>query len=187
MKLEVSAFMDGAADDSAAQSAISALKNEASLRQTWDTYHLIGDVLRQSPLTSPQFASRLMAQLASEPTVVVPVPRRVSPASRLMVPLAASLMGVGAVAWVAQSLDSAQPARPAVASLADRAPVQTVPAAVPVQVSDQPVQVIEVLPHSAPYVREYLLVHQGYSPRTNMQGVAPYLRSVSEQRQGTSK
>lgn len=176
MKLEVSTFMDGAMDGSAVQSTIDALKNEATLRQTWDTYHLIGDVLRRSPTVSPDFATRLMGQLAAEPTVLAPVTRPASPARRLLIPLAASLMGVGAVAWVAQSVESPSPAL-----------VQADKATVPVVVAERPMNQIEVLPHGTPHVREYILVHQGYSPRTNMQGVAPYLRSVSEQRQGTSK
>ncbi len=34
---------------------------------------------------------------------------------------------------------------------------------------------------------DYLLAHQGYSPRNSLQGVAPYVRTVSSDARGTRR
>jgi hypothetical protein len=34
---------------------------------------------------------------------------------------------------------------------------------------------------------DYLLAHQGFSPRASLQGMAPYVRTVSDQFQETTK
>lgn len=187
MKLELSAFMDGAQDETVAQSTINALKNQPDLLEVWDTYHLIGDALRQSPTISPDFSIRVMDRLATEPTVVARVSRRASTARRLIVPLAASVMGVAAVGWVAQALNSTE-AVPVVAGVKPEAAPPARIALMPEQTPQQSAASEAVgLHYSAPQAREYLFVHDGYSPRSNIQGVGHYLRSVSDSRQSAPK
>ena len=81
----VSACVDGQAEDDAWLDEV--LKTPAG-RQRWETYHLIGDVLRQTHPLSANFSHRLMARLEQEPTVLAPRARLFS--ARGMTALAAS-------------------------------------------------------------------------------------------------
>ena len=177
--------MDDALDEHPAQSVIKALAEDAELRQSWQVYHMIGDALRRSPAVSPDFTRRTMAALAAEPTVLAPMPgRRAKGPTRYVLPVAASVMGIAAVAWVSQTLNAPDPAT-----------VATIPPPV-TAVGVQPV-IASVAPPPAPalaakqaqpqQVREYLFVHQGNSPRANIQGVGHYVGSVTESAQGSAR
>jgi sigma-E factor negative regulatory protein RseA len=78
--------------------------------------------------------------------------------------LAASLAAVALVGWLAFAPQPQAP-QPALVQ-APKAPA-TVP-----------------LPTAA---NDYLLAHQGFSPRVSLQGMAPYVRTVSEHREETQK
>lgn len=108
--------------------------------------------------------------------------RRQSRPGRLAMPIAASLAGVGMVAWLALSMNdqSAAPAR--AGAVASPPPVA---AAAPVQPATPAVPASAVLPSSA--IKEYLFAHQGYSPSSSIQGMAPYMRTVTEKRQATAQ
>jgi sigma-E factor negative regulatory protein RseA len=76
-------------------------------RETWDTYHLIGDVLRNPELSinpTPAFQARLAAALANELPIVAPRRRRLvlRPAWRFGLSGFAVAAAVASVAWVAQ-------------------------------------------------------------------------------------
>lgn len=187
MKLEVSAFIDGALDESVAKSTLDALKNQPDLRQAWDTYHLIGDALRRSPTISQDFAGRVMHRLAAEPTVIASMMRRPSSVRRLIVPLAASVMGVAGVGWVAQSLNSTESVQVAVGARPQARAAANVAVVMPVQAPQHSAVEVLAVQHAAPQVREYLFAHQGYSPRSNIQGVGHYLRSFSDSGQSAAK
>jgi sigma-E factor negative regulatory protein RseA len=175
MKESISALMDGELHGADTARAVDALRVEGEARDTWRTYHLIGDALRDTPSLSPAFAARVQERLEKEPTVLAPRRLRAEePAPRAWYALpaaaAASAAGVAVVAWLAFApqqgpvqvattpVPVAQPQQPA---------VQSVPAAAVAQVP---------LPSGTP---DYLLAHQGYSPRVSLQGMAPYARSVS--------
>lgn len=68
LREQVSALKDGALPDADLELAFAALQGSDGKR-AWDTYHLIGDVLRESPAPalSPDFHTRLAARLADEP------------------------------------------------------------------------------------------------------------------------
>jgi sigma-E factor negative regulatory protein RseA len=75
-------------------------------RETWDTYHFIGDVLRNPELAikpSPSFRTRLAAALEQEMAIVA-APRRAAlrPAWRYGLSGFAAAAAVAAVAWIAQ-------------------------------------------------------------------------------------
>lgn len=177
MKPEISAFMDGALDGRPVEPVIKALEEDVELRNSWQVYHVIGDALRRSPAVSADFTHRTMAALATEPTVLAPAPvRRAKVPVRYVLPVAASVMGIAAVAWVAQSLNAPDPAQvAAMPAPATAAGVQPVVASVA-----PPAPVAAAAPVQPPQVREYLFVHQGNSPRANIQGVGHYVGSVSE-------
>ncbi|HEY9278874.1 MAG TPA: sigma-E factor negative regulatory protein [Eoetvoesiella sp.] len=73
-------------------------------RQVWDTYHLIGDVLRSEELAikpSDFFYARISKAIDAEPAVVAPHRRKSSPV-RLGLSGLAVVAAVASVAWVAQ-------------------------------------------------------------------------------------
>jgi sigma-E factor negative regulatory protein RseA len=157
MKDKLSALMDGELDDKSAAEVIQALGKDHEAVRTWRTYQLISDAMRESRLLSADFSARFSERLAEEPTVLAP--RALQTPSRPWFALSAAaavLAAVGLVGWMAFA------PQPQVAP----APVaESKPNLVP-------------LPSAA---NDYLLAHQGFSPRVSLQGMAPYVRTVSEQ------
>ncbi|HEX6321897.1 MAG TPA: sigma-E factor negative regulatory protein [Burkholderiales bacterium] len=168
MRDRISEFMDGELGDQAAGGVIEALGRDDEARDAWRTYHLIGDTLRDSTLLSAGFTVRVARQLAAEPTVVAP--GRLRPQPRTWYALAASVAAVALVGWLAFAPQQS-PVAPVAQQQAPAALAKTKPALVP-------------LPSGA---NDYLLAHQAYSPRVSLQGMAPYVRTVSEQVQESRK
>ena len=172
MNDKISELMDGELDGKAAAGVIDALEREGEALEAWRTYHLISDAMRDTRMLSAGFARRFGERLAQEPTVVAP--RRLQDAAepgrqRVALPAAAaaSVAAVGLVGWLAFSQ------APVPAPVAQAPSVQAVIQPV---VSLKPANV--PLPKSMP---DYLLAHQGFSPRLSLHGMAPYARTVSEQ------
>lgn len=163
MKDRISALMDGELDDASAAQAIDALAADREARDTWRTYHLVSDALGKSRMLSAGFTERVGAELAKEPTVLAPSRLKSEPPRR-WVAMAAGVAAVALVGWLGFA-----PQQTAVA------PVAQAPSASP-----------EVEAKSAPTVplpsgtSDYLLAHHGFSPRVSL-GMAPYVRTVSEQ------
>jgi sigma-E factor negative regulatory protein RseA len=153
----ISRLMDGDLDDAAAELAFAELKRPDGV-EAWVCYHVIGDALRRTSDPMPGFAARFAARLDAEPTVLAPMPRHSHrlPFAWAVAATAAAVMVVG---WVAVSTLDPQPT--ALARAREAAAVRSV------QGGLQPVS------------PDYLLAHQEYSPTTQIQGVGPYLRSVS--------
>ena len=170
MKEKLSAIIDGEHEGDV-HSELGRLRTDPELRAAWDVYHLIGDALRGH--TSPEIAPRVISRLREEPTVLAP-PRARSTATRIGrygMYAAASLTAVAVVAWTAFPgwHTESQLAGGAVATNAE----------IPVE------SLVVNLPASD--VENYLLAHQPYSHVSAMQGVAPYVRSVSEERRVAGK
>ncbi len=167
MKAKISALMDGELMDGEVSEPLSALRDGGDALETWRKYHLISDALRDTRILSSGFSARFSERLSLEPTILAPasIPQRAQK-SRAWIPLsaAASVAAVALVGWlavqsfgpevqqVAQSKAPDRPGRPAAAA------VVPMPGA----------------------VNDYLLAHQHYSPRSTLQGVAPYVRTVSD-------
>ena len=154
----LSALMDGELDDKSAADVIQALAHDRDAMETWRTYQLISDAMRESQLLSKGFTARLADRLAAEPTVLAPRAMQRAPQRWFAVSAAASVVAaVGLVGWLAF------------------APQPQVPA---------PVASVQEKPNIIPMpttANDYLLAHQGFSPRLSLQGIAPYVRTVSEQ------
>jgi len=162
MKERLSELMDGELDDKSAAEVIQALGSDREAVGAWRTYQLISDAMRESRLLSADFAARFSERLAQEPTLLAP--RALRPQSRRWYALsaAASLAAVALVGWMAFA---PQP--------------QVAPSPAPVaQVETETKPDLVPLPTAA---NDYLLAHQGFSPRVSLQGMAPYVRTVSEQ------
>jgi sigma-E factor negative regulatory protein RseA len=170
MNERISMLMDGEADESQLARNLVLLRSDTGVRRTWDTYHLIGDALRGH--LAPALAARVSERLAAEPTVLAPRPR--APGARIArraLSAAAVVAAVALVAWVA--LPGLQPEPPQVAAPAPGVAPQAPPVAA-------------VAP-AAVGVENYLFAHQSFSPAGAMQGVAPYVRTVADERGSRDK
>lgn len=165
MKENVSALMDGELDERELAEALRALHQSEDAVGAWRDYHLISDTLQDTAPLSAGFSARFAARLSAEPTVLAPRrPARVAERQRWMaLSAAASFAAVALVGWLAFA--------PQQSGMVG-APVAQAPVIVQTVANEQ-----APLPSAA---NDYLLAHQAYSPRSNLQGVAPYVRTVSE-------
>lgn len=170
MKAKISALMDGELPELESADPLRALRDdEGEALETWRRYHLIGDALRDTSTLSSGFSARFAARLEAEPTVLSPgsVPGRPDQRrSWMALSAAASLAAISLVGW-----------------LAFAPPQGAVPGAAQIAQAPAPVLVAPAESSNVPLPREtddYLLAHQNYSPRSTLQGVAPYVRTVSE-------
>lgn len=188
MKEEISALMDGALDEDSTSPLLERLRSDDETLRTWGTYHLIGDSMRGDARLDSDVLAKVMSRIEAEASVVVPFPKRSAPNRlRWALPLAASVMGVGAVAWVSQSLILQARNEQTVARLAP-APGATVPESKPSPISSVAAVVSadqSQIPIRATFGREYLIAHQAHSPSAKMSGVAQYVRTVAESRNET--
>jgi len=167
VKEKISALMDGELEGRAAEEAIVSLRGEGEALESWRMYHLISDGLRQTTMLSAGFTARASQRLADEPTVLAPgrLPGR-TPAQRFAYAAAASVTAIGLVSWLAFGTPPAVPQAPIAKVEAPIAPVT-------VQLTSS--------------ANDYLLAHQGFSPRVSLQGMVPYVRTVAERPGESSK
>jgi len=163
---KISALMDSELSAQETHQAMLRLGDTSDARESWATYHLIGDVMR-GQATGIDIADRVASALQNEPTVLAP--RRASqPAKAFTYALsaAASVSAIAVVGWMAFSTGSIAPPHAELAKAG----------APGVQVSAEP-QLVSAPSDSQ--MNEYLLAHQGVSPSSGLQGVAPYIRTIS--------
>jgi sigma-E factor negative regulatory protein RseA len=172
MKSRISALMDGELEAHELPSVFAAVAGSDSLRQDWRDYGLIGDAIRSEAHLEVDLTARVMAALQSEPTVLAPTRIRslnVPGTGRRVMAMAASIAGVGVVAWMGLSMS-----------------VTTLPLVVQqAQVAGTVVQVAaKKEPAQTPSRRmsEYLVAHQTYAPAGQMQGGTRYIRTVAAER-----
>jgi len=168
MKADISALMDGELEAGELEAALAALREDGEALAAWRMYHLIGDALQGRRMLALGCVARVSARLAGEPTLIGTLPADIVAPQRprWFVPsaLAASVAAVALVGWMALAPRSAEQLEVAVGG---HTPI-AVPA--PKPVVRQPLTAA---------TRDYIFAHQAYSPRNSLQGVAPYVRSVS--------
>jgi sigma-E factor negative regulatory protein RseA len=179
MKEKLSALIDGELRGEELRAHILLLRTDAELREAWDTYHLIGDTLRGQ--CGSELSGRVIALLREEPTVLAPrrMPAPVRRAAWVAMSMAASAAAVVLVFWTALPSLRTGPSvamGPETTVIADSA--QSRAAAVPASAPAA---------HNAPVLtaeeaENYLFAHQPYSHSSAMQGVAPYVRTVADER-----
>jgi len=180
---KISALMDGELDGQQARQQIQRLKENEELARCWDEFHLIGDAMRNERPLSREFSRRVTSRISAEPTVLAP--RRI-PEKRIATyawSAAASVSAIALVGWVALSTVPPTP-QPEFAK-ATIPSVTATPASTTVTPSAT-APVIANLPSDGTK-NEYLMAHQEFSPSTALQGVAPYIRSVSITREAQGR
>lgn len=159
MNERISELLDGELDDAEAQRQIAALKEDDGLRRTWDVYHLIGDAIRGH--IAMDLSAKVASRLRDEPTILAPRPAPHFQQLRKW-SFSAAAAGVAAIAlasWLARPTAAPQEQ----IARAPAAATQPAPAA-----------------PSPSGVENYLLAHQPYSSTSAMQGMAPYVRTISQ-------
>lgn len=167
---KISALMDGELEEYNARAALASLKSQAELREQWLNFHVIGDALRKDAELSCDFSEKFSELLTKEPTVIAPKRGATATPRRIALSAAASVAAVAMVGWLALSENPLrQPDNLASApgNLTSAQAVRSAPS-------------LEFETSGA--VNDYLLAHQEFSPSTAIQGVAPYVRTVSESR-----
>jgi len=195
MSEQLSTLMDGELPEAEMMRLIAAMKNDDALKARWAAYHLLGDSLRKSPPLSPDFAGKVMQQLAHEPTVLAPrrQPAAHSPlggprAGYYALPVAASFAAIGLVGILAWQMvrvnQQAAPAQIAVAPVPQVPQVVALATPSPHQVSPLNKPVTAQAPAHVRFshsdANSYLLAHQEFSPIYAMEGIPAYVRTVSE-------
>jgi sigma-E factor negative regulatory protein RseA len=161
----ISTFMDGEASQMEAHQAVLRLKQDDECLETWKTFHLIGDAMRGVPVFRDDFSARFHARMEQEPTLLAPRMIWRKPAT-LALSAAASLAAVTVVLMLVFTDNPLQP-QAQIAAVPKSEAAQVVMLPQPVSAANQA------------RVNEYLMAHQEYSPSTTLQGVAPYVRTVS--------
>lgn len=72
MTEQLSALADSEIKLADAEYLLASMQTNSPAAEAWSRYHLIGDVMRGTPTLSPDFKSKLMAKIGSEPTVLSP-------------------------------------------------------------------------------------------------------------------
>ena len=162
MKQDISALMDGELFEDETESLLGQIKSDATVRKNWAVYHLIGDVLRQPEHIHSDLSAKVREYLQDEPTVLAPRAPAVKRKMRTVaLSAAASLSAAGVVVWMS---------------------LQISPEVAP-QMAMQQEAVRPVNMQIRSSSNDYLMAHQEFSPSTNMDGSASYIRTVSYSRE----
>ena len=158
MKNKVSALMDGEMFEDEAEVLFDQIKRDSSAHLDWATYHLIGDALRQPEYIHRDISAKVHERMQNEPTVLAPRGRMIKQKARVFaLSAAASLLAVGVVAWMS---------------------LQISPEAAP-QMAMQQNSLRSVSLQIQSKSNDYLMAHQEFSPSTDMNGGASYIRTVT--------
>lgn len=158
MRNEISVLMDGELFEDDAGSVLDKTRPGSGEHRDWALYHLIGDVLRQPEHIPFDLSAVVREHMQDEPVVLAPrvygVGRKVR---AVALSAAASLVAVGMVAWMS---------------------LQISPETVPKVAMQQGATRLASLKNQL-QSNDYLLAHQEFSPSTDMNGGASYIRSVA--------
>lgn len=173
---KISAFMDGETSWNEAEQTLLRLRRDEEYRDTWSTFHLIGDAMRGETKSHDDFITRFHLRMEQEPTLLAP--RQMwRKSANLGLSIAASLAAVAVVGMLAITENPLNP----------QAQFAVGPKLDATQISQ-----FDVKPRPTPAanqgkINEYLMAHQEFSPSTALQGVAPYVRTVSAAHDGSGR
>ena len=157
MTQHISSLMDGELDTHASEQAIRDCASPHG-KQAWETYHMIGEYLRERKTSRFDISERVMLALEKEPTILAPgalkaKPRPAHSFGRIALAAAASVATIGVVGWIGtQGMPGAS-----------TAPAMAQSAAGVTLVTNAPVEQAKHLPepsYAAIEVNEYLAAHR---------------------------
>ena len=176
MKNKVSELMDGELVAEEAKDVIKQLKKKNDLCDDWETYHLIGDSLRQSSRLSIDISKQVSEQLKVEPAILMPSVsiKESGPYKRMnyAFSVAASIVVV-LVGWLGlQTLQEPSPIMVVDNHMENSIPV------IPVASTASPTHLHSLTPAE---FNDYLFVHGEFSPGTATHGPSIYLHQADHQ------
>jgi len=160
MKQDISALMDGELFEDEADILLAKLKKDPHAHREWQSYHLIGDALRQPDHICKDISASFHERLQAEPTVFAPRRRASQKVRYFALSAAASVMALALVAWM--SLQVGGEPSPQLASIQQQNSVR------PASFS------------SVNHVSDYVMAHQEFSPSTDVHGAVSYIHAVSD-------
>jgi sigma-E factor negative regulatory protein RseA len=183
---KISALMDGELARDEAARLVADVRQRDGLREAWATYHLIGAALRGEWCPDCDVTQSVARQLAKEPTVLAP--RRISGeiGRRWALPSLAAAAAVASVTWMTVETQQSGPGHPMATPASHMVvPAVAIQSSVPLPEYAQsvhfPAQASTPAPiqFSARQFDAYLMAHQEFSPSNTLQGLAPYVRTVT--------
>ena len=182
MSEDISALLDGELPEREGFRQIDCMNGNPEHLRTWETYGLIGDVLRGHMHAG--CAARVSARLAEEPVVISPTyrsaRRRASGGagqSWFVMSAAAVVAAIAFVAWVSLPMM----AEPQQDRIARTPPAGTATVSVVSGTRNDEATA------ASQQVGGYIMAHQQFSPSNSIQGVTTYVRLVSEDVAGASR
>ncbi len=165
MKERISTLMDGELFEDESEALLSRIKLHPEAKHEWQTYHLIGDVLRQPDHISRDISAALRERLQIEPTILAPQSRVSKKIRYFAMSAAASLMALALVVWMSVQVGSEPAAQMAMQQQSSA--VQTA------SYSVSPSYAVNK------GMDDYLMAHQEVSPSTDVAGAATYIHTVA--------
>lgn len=191
----ISSLVDGELGEAEYQHTVSSLLANKDKSCCWERYHLISDTIKRNlpPVIDCQLASRVMAELENEPTVLAPPPHKTSFGKRMAGLAVAASVATIAVLGVqfmykedgvvpAQQMAKVKVPEPGFSVAKTpinpsfiRRDIQTVTqtyeqSPIPAQTNQQILQ----------QIHKYLLDHNQRASRGLVQGVMPYARIITD-------
>ena len=153
MKQDISSLMDGELGGDEADRVIRACCSSEEHKDTWNTYHVIGEAIRgQAPATAARRAG-VMERLEKEPTVLAPRSRLLETTfGRIALAAAASVATVGVVSWVGTQGGAPGVSSPTLVKSTPAAPLTIQPVAATASVPAAPAAPVDV--------QDYLNAHR---------------------------
>ena len=170
----LSGLVDGELTDAEVRALLARVRDDASLRDEWSMYHLIGDAMRGQVQRSATILDRVRERLALEPTVLAPRRTGGARVARFALPVAAAAAAAGMVGWL--TLSGYGPV-PGAGSEFAQGPPPVTPAVAPFASGPAPQTVGNRPPADFGTVRDYLIAHEGVAPSAMRPG--GYIRGVS--------
>jgi sigma-E factor negative regulatory protein RseA len=191
---KISALVDGELDDFGQQAAISALSRDESQRQRWERYHVISDTLQRNmaPAMDPQFSTRVMQALESEPAILVPKPKKSQETPSGQSSWTRRVAGLAVAASVAMigvfGVQTMNQQNPAMAPTMSGQPIAklSIPQGKP-QLAQQVAESTSPLSQAdaahqrylGQHLNKYLVDHSQRAAQARVQGVMPYARIIT--------
>ena len=180
MKQDISALMDGELFDDEADVLFDKLKRQPEAREEWHTYHLISDVLGQRGRSHIDISATMSERLQDEPTVLAPRANSGKKASWFALSAAASVMALTVVAWLSMQVGS--DTTPQMALFQQPASIHVASYPVSSRFANNSQGNGQVNKgQNQNELNDYLMAHQEFSPSTNVQGAASYIRTLAAQ------
>ena len=180
MKDKISALMDGELDSTDVADTISQIKESEELRNEWSTYHLIGDILRQPAMSTPDIASKIRNEVNIGPSVLAQEIPKKEKSQVFAFAIAASMLAtVAAVSWMGgQTINRPLTDEPSLQAVIKNEFAEPTVTTDPVLAQkEEPKTDKLVLQDPAPIrLNDYMFAHGEF---TAIRGVSPYMRTVA--------